>query len=66
MIPFGISDSKYTNIDFEHVNVSLPIELDFSTPDREIVFSRNSRGGIFLVAFWYKATYSGYGEGKGY
>jgi hypothetical protein len=42
MIPFGISDSKYTNIDFEHVNVSLPIELDFSTPDREIVFSRNS------------------------
>jgi hypothetical protein len=42
MIPFGISDSKYTNIDFDHVNVSLLNELDFLAPDHEIIFSRNS------------------------
>jgi hypothetical protein len=43
MILFGISDSKYKLIDFQHVNVSFPRRLELSARDREIVFSRSSQ-----------------------
>jgi hypothetical protein len=43
MTPLTISASKYTNIDFEYVNISVEIELEFSAPKCMDVFSRSSR-----------------------